>query len=61
MPIKLKTILIILSALLRLIDAENINAEVQTTGYWGGNSSVALTIFYYVFRPLSPVMSGVRW
>jgi hypothetical protein len=24
-------------------------------------SSVALTIFYYVFRPLSPVMSGVRW
>jgi hypothetical protein len=45
MPIELKTILIILLALLRLIDAENMNAEVQTTGCWGGNSSVALPNF----------------
>jgi len=39
---------------------ENMNYEVQTTGYWG-TSSAALTNFEPGVYAVVPVMSGVRW
>ena len=57
MPIKLKMISSILSAPLRLIDTENMNAEVQTTGY-GGTSSAAFTNFDH---GVYTVVAGDEW